>query len=120
MTGIEIWEGWWYATEYWGIRKVQLTWENGQRRSFGTDICADRYKAIWLNPRGGERITNLTTRIGEIWDYMSITTNRGQSMAAGGPGGIPYSWQLGNGILLGFQGTCWPPEIVRVGPVWAQ
>ncbi|CAI7661063.1 unnamed protein product [Penicillium pancosmium] len=120
VTGVEIWEGWWYANQYWGIRKVQLTWETGERRVFGTDSGAERYNAIWLNPRSGERITNLTTRIGEIWDYMSITTNRGQSMAAGGSGGVSYSWQLGNGVLLGFQGTLWPAEIVRVGPVWAQ
>lgn len=120
VTCIEIWEGWWYATEYWGIRKVQLTWANGEKRFFGTDIRAERYNVLRLNPQSGERITNLTTRIGEIWNYMSITTNKGQSMAAGGAGGVPYSWQLGNGILLGFQGTCWPSEIVRVGPVWAQ
>jgi hypothetical protein len=34
---------------------------------------------------------------------MSITTNKGQSFAVGGAGGKQFSWQLGNGILLGFR-----------------
>jgi hypothetical protein len=120
VTGLEVWEGYWYANENWGIRKVQITWEDGSRRVFGTDINARRYNALWLSPQAGERITNLTTRIGEIWDYMSITTNKGRSLAVGGAGGVRYSWELGNGVLLGFRGYCWPPDIVKVGPVWAK
>ncbi|KAH8697511.1 hypothetical protein BGW36DRAFT_450182 [Talaromyces proteolyticus] len=65
VTGIEIWEGFWYAIEYWEIRKVQITWEDGHRRVFGTDLRAQRYNSFKLNPRGRERITNFTTRIGE-------------------------------------------------------
>jgi hypothetical protein len=120
VTGLEVWEGYWYANQYWGFRKVQITWADDTRAAFGADLRAQRHNALWLDPQGEERITNLTTRIGEIWNNMSITTDKGQSLAAGGAGGNQFSWQRGNGILLGFRGYCWPPDIVQVGPVWAK
>ncbi|KAL4874289.1 Hemopexin-like domain-containing protein [Aspergillus karnatakaensis] len=120
VTGIEVWEGYWYATEYWGIRKVQLTWEDGYRETVGTDLGAQKYKAIWLNPRAGERFTTFYTQIGEIWDYLSIATNQNKTLVAGNSAGghNKTQWCVGNGVLTGLIGYTWPPEIVQMGPVF--
>lgn len=121
VTRIEVWEGYWYATAFWGIRKVQITWENGDREVIGTNLHAQRYKAIWLNPRGGERITSFYTQIGEIWDYVSMRSNQGRSMVAGNQNGghNKTNWNVGNGVLTGFRGYTWPPEIVQLGPIFS-
>jgi hypothetical protein len=31
VTDLEVWEGYWYANQYWYICKVQITWADGTR-----------------------------------------------------------------------------------------
>lgn len=116
-------EGWWGASDVGNLlRKLQVTYEGGGSASAGLIGGAPPYdyKSYTFNLAGNEVITKCSKRVGMRTDQLYFKTDKGREFLVGGPlGNYAQIPDLGNGILLGFEGRAgW--DINQIAPVFAK
>lgn len=121
-------EGWWGASDMVGgdggniLRKIQVTYEGGGTAAAGAlgGASPTQYKEYTFNLPEKEVITQFSKRAGMRTDQIWFDTDKPGIYVLGGVGGHYVSTpDLGNGILLGFEGRAgW--DINQLAPVFAK
>ncbi|PWY76128.1 hypothetical protein BO94DRAFT_605431 [Aspergillus sclerotioniger CBS 115572] len=117
VTRIDFWAGTW--GKHFVVKRMGLTWENGESTTFGNTDDNQQHRSITFDVKNDERVAKLAFRQGWRLDQVWLKTTKGNEVLAGGfEGGIPPLLSVGNGVLLGFEGTV-APDLVKIAPVYA-
>lgn len=104
------------------LRKIQVTYEGGGSASAGAlgGASPTQYKAYTFDVVGKEIITKFSKRAGMRLDQIWFETDKAGNYIIGGTGGYYVSTpDIGNGILLGFEGRAgW--DVNQLAPVFAK
>ncbi|KAF5627090.1 Jacalin-like lectin domain protein [Fusarium sp. NRRL 52700] len=104
-------------------RAIQVTWEGGEITSIVGITDNTTFDAMYtFDLANGETVTKSYMRTGAKVDQFSIETSKNTKHTWGAsPGGYFYNVEeLGDGILIGFEGASGNNQLLSLAPVFAK
>ncbi|OAP55339.1 hypothetical protein AYL99_10312 [Fonsecaea erecta] len=104
------------------VKAIKLDWTDGKERERGNKTGTSYSFEFDDN----EKVDSLDLWTGDRVDRIKLTTDGGRTFDhggmdyTGGKGGTKHSEEVGNGILLGFDGRADSNELISLGAVFKE
>jgi hypothetical protein len=97
---------------------IKVDWTDGKSRSKGNTSNTNGSSSFKFDE--GEKVTSMSLWTGDRVDRLLMKTDGDNTFDQGGTGGTEQPQGIGNGILLGFQGSYDSNELVSLGSIFKQ
>ncbi|RYP52742.1 hypothetical protein DL768_002171 [Monosporascus sp. mg162] len=100
------------------VKDIEITWDDGTKRHITGNQDGNSSDITFQDK---EKVSTMTLRTGNRVDKVSLTTTNSRKFDEGQDHGTAYSQRVGNGVLLGFEGTfdAADKELISIGSKFA-